>query len=187
MYTFQSLQQRFSYPAVDSLVFKENPLLHTTKNPHDMQLLCKSWRKAVLNHPWLYLKHRAINMRYVLISSPGLNYTVQDVPWHLVNDLSPQTLLFNAANIGLKILFFIFMSHLPTIILGVGYFIIAVRYWHKIPSARILGAFSAAALLMVGLLFFLSMAGTPRYTYVSILLINAAHIFAYATLTNARS
>jgi hypothetical protein len=72
---------------------------------------------------------------------------------------------------------YIFLSQFPIVILGIGYFIASLVYWRKSKVAPIIFGFTAIAMLMVGIIFFMSMAGVPRYIYVSIIMIHACHLF----------
>jgi hypothetical protein len=203
-YSFQEVKDRFAYPAVDPLaltirsldrtILLSSPIIASTRSPTEMSTLYRTWLITILKHPLLYLEHRAINMSYILFSRPGYHYTeeeysndknkvkyanVVDSPYRLVNDLPRNTPGYDAIDFIYGSLFYIFMSHLPVVILGAGYFILSLLSWRYSPAAPVLFAFSSIALLMVGILFFMSMAGTPRYTFISIVMIHAMHVFAY--------
>lgn len=180
-YTARKLEQRFVYPAIDNLVFKQEPILQITKDQSQMQQLCKIWRTEVSAHPWVYLKHRAANMRHVLLARAGYMREAQDVPIAFVDQFPSNSVVYTILDIGIGMLFYIFMSDLPVLFLGVFYLGLSLRYWHKTNAAKVLFGFSATALLMLTLLFFMSMAGTPRYAYLSVVLIHAANVFALAT------
>lgn len=180
-YTFQKLQERFKYPTVDPYIYSQDNILMITKDPADMTTLADTWRKDVIAHPVLYLKHRVINMCYALLSRPGYDFVTEYLN-KLPHDSMSYTLVYNVSNI----IFYTFMSHLPVILLGVGYFILALYSWRASKAAPVLLGFTSLALLMVAILFFMSMAGVPRYTYISIVMIHAAHIFAYKCFADSK-
>lgn len=179
-YNFTALQQRFKYPAIDALTFSAQPLLTITQDSQAMQQLCKEWRQAILRYPLSFLQHRMRNLSYMLMARPGFAHEVQDVALRFVNEFPSNTITHTLVQNIAGLLFFIFMSHLPVILLGIVYLLLALRVWRKSQAAHVLFNLCATALLMVLLLFFMSMAGTPRYTYISILLIHAGHVFAIA-------
>lgn len=179
-YNFAKLKTNFSYPAIDSLVFKKSPILQVTKVDANMHELCRVWWQAIYQHPWAYINHRFMNMRYILLARSGFEKEAQDVPLYFHNDFAPNSIAYLAVNVIVGTVFFILMSHLPIIILGVFYMYLAIHYWCKTNAAKVLFAFSGTALLMVIVLLLKSMAGTPRYTFVSVVMIHAATIFAYA-------
>lgn len=173
-FTFEKLQTRFTYPVVDPYIYSNDNILMITKEPANMQVLYNTWLRNILQHPIYYFKHRAINISYALLSRPGFDYALR---WlGKIPETSP---LRNMAYDVTGGLFYIFMSHLLVITLGTVYFILALMSWKLSKAAPVLLGLTAIALLMVGLLFFMSMAGVPRYTYISIVMVHAAHIFAY--------
>jgi hypothetical protein len=178
-YSFKKLQENFGYPAVDPLVFFEDPILKITKDPTQMQELAQRWTKAVTNYKMLYLKHRLHNMQYILLLRPGYEREVVDVAFGVTNNFPVNSISYKIIEYAVGGIFYLLMSHLPVVILGVCYIILALYNWNKSLSSRALLGFNATAMVMVILLFFMSMAGTPRYTYISVLLIHASHIFAY--------
>lgn len=181
-YTFAELKNRFRYPAIDSVAFMQDPLLETTSNPYAMEELELDWQRAVGDHPRIYLQHRLKNMYYILVARPGFAAETQDVPLQIHNEFAPGTILHTWSNFFIGAIFFIFMAHLPVVILGLAYIYLAIKSWGQSIAAIPLLAFNLLALAMVGLVFFMSMAGTPRYTYVAILMIHASHVFAYKCL-----
>jgi len=185
-YTENKLKNRFTYPAIDSLVFKHEPILKLTRDTIELENLTDFWFKTVVAHPLVYLKHRTINMSYILLTRPGYEREVQDIPLAFTNNFARNSIAYYFTEITIGVLFYIFMSHITVIVLGVLYFILAIRLWRTTKYATVLLGFSATALSMVVLLFFMSMAATPRYTFMSIIMIHAAHIFAYKCLAKLR-
>lgn len=186
-YDLSKLQQRFVYPAIDNLVFKQDPILRITTNKSEMRELCKIWRIEVFKHPFGYLKHRFANMRHILLSRAGYMHEAQDVPVIFVDQFPINSFFYAALDLVIGLLFYLFMSDLPIIMLGVFYLYLSLRYWRKSNTAKALFGLSATALLMIALIFFMSMAGTPRYAYLSIVLIHAATAFALATYFSKRT
>lgn len=180
-YTFQKLQERFTYPAIDPYIYSTDNILMITRDPQDMSALYKTWANAVFNHPLLYLKHRTINICYALLSRPGYDYAL-----HFLVKLPTNSAIYKIAYIITNAVFYTLMSHLLIVVLGIAYFILALVNWKVSKAAPILLGFTAIALLMVGLLFFMSMAGVPRYTYISIVMVHAAHIFAYQSYVDGK-
>lgn len=173
-FTFEKLQSRFTYPVIDPYIYSNDNILMITKDQTNMQVLYNTWLRNVLQHPVEYFKHRAINISYALLSRPGFDYALQFLA--KIPDTNPLRNFTYTITGGL---FYIFMSHLLVVSLGGVYFILALVSWRTSKAAPVLLGLTSIALLMLGLLFFMSMAGVPRYTYISIVMIHAAHIFAY--------
>lgn len=93
--------------------------------------------------------------------------------------IPPDSSLYPVAYAIVATLGYLFLSHFLVIALGTCYLVLSLMAWSKSRAAPVLLCFSSLALLMVGILFFLSMAGTPRYTYISIIMIQCSHVFAY--------
>lgn len=180
-YSTQKLQERFKYPGVDPYIYSNDNILRVTKNPEKMSELYRVWVYNVMSHPLVYLKHRAINIAYAVLSRPGFEYAEK-----VLNKLPQPSLSYNIAYATSSFIFYIFMSHLPVIVLGLGYFGLALYSWRICIAAPVLLGFTSVALLMVAILFFMSMAGVTRYTYISVLMIHAAHIFAFKCILDIR-
>lgn len=173
-FSVQKLHDRFQYPGVDPYIYSNDNILQITKNPDSMQELYNIWLQNIVKHPLIYVKHRSINLAYALLSRPGFENA------NLILEYVPKpSLSYNIIYVAISIVFYIFMSHLPVIMLGVVYFCFAIFSWRTSIAAPILLGFTSVALFMTGILFFMSMAGMTRYTYIAIVMIHAAHIFAY--------
>lgn len=181
-YTFQKLDQRFKYPTVDPYIYSEDNIFTVTTDVAQMEQLYKTWLENITTHPFLYLKHRSINMCYALLSRPGFDYAT-----NLMHKFPAEGMIFAVLNLGVSAIFYVFMSHFLTIGLGFIYLFWGMLNWRISKAAPILIGLASLALSMVGILFFMSMAGVPRYTYMSIILIHAGHIFAYKCLLDWRS
>lgn len=173
-YSFKQLKGNFGYPSIDSCVYVKNSILRVTRDPSRMNILYKTWLVNVVSHPVAYAKHRFINLSYTLFDRPGFIYVE---PY--LNKIPLDTWKYRAAYEITSTLFYAFMSHFPVVVLGVFYFILSIVGWRHSKAAPVLLGFSSITLLMVGILFFMSMAGTPRYTYISIIMIHSMHAFAY--------
>lgn len=171
-FTVEKLTSRFKYPAVDPYIYSEDNILRSTKIDSEMRILEDTWWSMVLKHPMYYMKHRAINMAYTLLSRPGYTYAE-----HIFNNVQGFTGKFLRLAVGAT--FFVFMSHFPIIFAGVIFWLFSIYAWRKSKAAPILFANTSVTLLLIAILFFKSMAGIPRYTYFSIVIILASVLFAY--------
>lgn len=179
-FTMEELFKRFTHQRVDDLVFVD-PLLKIGRNEEERQALYSAWLNAVYHHPLAYLKHRMLNLANIVLYPPGFSHIQTSIEKISSKGTLPYTLLHQTA----KIIAFLTMSHVIPIMLGLLYFIFGLSClrisWAAIP----LVSFNALGLAMTFVLFFCSMAGTPRYTYISICMLHASHIFAYLCF-NAR-
>lgn len=180
-YTFEELQKKFDYPSIDSCIYAKRSILRIARDEARMNILYKTWLLNVFKHPIAYMQHRMYNMSYTLLSRPGFIYAEP-----IINKLHPNTALYAVAYETTSLLFYAFMSHLPIIILGACYFAIAIIGWHYSKAAPVLLGVTATGLLMTLILFFMSMAGSPRYTYISIVMINVMHAFAYVCYKDSK-
>lgn len=173
-YSFEELQKKFDYPSIDSCIYAERSILRIARDEARMSILYKTWLISIIKHPIAYLQHRAYNMSYTLLSRPGFMYAEP-----IINKIHTNTALYTVIYETTSLLFYAFMSHLPIIILGVLYFAVAIVGWRYSKAAPVVLGFTATGLFMALILFFMSMAGSPRYTYISIVMINVMHAFAY--------
>lgn len=180
-YTFEKLTSRFKYPAVDPYIYSDDNIFQVNKDQSNMQALYKAWMQNVFTHPVLYFKHRAINLCYTLLSRPGFQLAEA-----FLDKLTLSTGVYSVIHTAVGFSFYFLMSHFPQVVLCGIYMILALMWWRSAKYAPILFAMSAISLLMVAILFFMSMAGTPRYTYISIIMANFGHVFAYICLMEVR-
>jgi len=175
-YTFEKIKERFQPSAVDPYIYagKEN-ILQKSKTPEEQKILWHTWAKAVAQHPFYYLKHRGVNFSYMFFGRIGLD-RIEALIFKTFG-IDPQNPGFFKPLIGG--LGFIFLSQSWLLLLGFCYFFIGLRYMSVSPFAQVLLGYNAVAVLMVTILFFMSMAGVPRYTYISTVMIHASHIFAF--------
>jgi hypothetical protein len=172
-YTFDKLKERFQFNAVDPYIYAgEENILQKSKTPKEQKILWRTWAKAVIQHPLIYLHHRATNFSYIALIRVGVT---RIEPFFF--KVSPENPGFFKPLIGT--LGYIFLSQSWLLLIGFCYFLIALRYVRVSPFAQVLLGYNAVSMLMCGIIFFMSMAGTPRYTYISVVMINASHIFAF--------
>ncbi|MBP6104021.1 MAG: hypothetical protein KA508_03040 [Gammaproteobacteria bacterium] len=161
--------------SVDELVFGAKAILRKGNNPVERTLIYKAWVRGLMSYPRIYLRHRANNMAYALLSRPGFMY----VPQVLSHLSTPETPLYRVLYASLGILFYVLMSHMNAAILCLVYLAYSVKMQARSWAAMPLLYLNAIGLSVLGILFFCSMAGTPRYTYILVCMVHASHVFAY--------
>jgi hypothetical protein len=180
-YSEKEMQTRFHYKSVDPLVFGDSkigqkPILHKTYDEIQLKELINIWRNAVLSHPLCYLKHRMFNLGYSLFSRVGFGHIVDSAIFH---KFFPEgTLTYNIVGV----LGYIFLASFIPVLLAFIYLILAIYCLCRsinIEYAMPLLFFNSIAVSMVMIIFFFSMAGTPRYVYISVCMLHASHLFAY--------
>lgn len=173
-FSIKELHQRFNHKRVDDLVFSD-PILQKGSTEEERQQVWNTWAKEVLKHPLIYLRHRAANLGYVLLSTPEF-----DSISSFINQIStPESMTHKGLYLSARILGYLFLAHLIGIALSFGYLMLSLVTLGKTRSAIPLFFLNATGLAMVFFLYFFSMAGTPRYTYISICLVHASHVFAW--------
>lgn len=175
----EKLYERYSNQSVDAYIYFDDPIFQVTKDEMQMKVLWNTWALEILKHPLNYIIHRSGNMGYALLSRPGFQY----VSPFLEKFLSPHTALFNTVHKVIGWIYFIFMSHLLVVFLSFIYVILALKTWGKSKSSPILLGYSLTGLAMPCCIFFLSMAGNPRYTYICAIFCYLCHVFAFEALT----
>lgn len=174
-YDFGKIKERFQENAVDPYIYHESDnILQVTRDPSNEEDLQKRWRQAIWHHPWAYLKHRFVTFSYCLLGRVGFSHL--DTVLGMV--MTPGTTLYANVKAVVGALGYLFFSQLPIILLGLVHFILALRYFRQCPCAPIVVGFTSVSWIMMTILFFMSMAGTPRYTYVSLIMIHGSHLFA---------
>ena len=73
---------------------------------------------------------------------------------------------------------YIVISQWLVFVLGLFYIGFALRYWRVSKFAPVLLGFNIPAMILPLVVLFMSMAGTPRYTFFGIVMIHASHLFA---------
>lgn len=161
--------------SVDDLVFGPDAILRKGNSAIERTLIYKAWVHGVMSHPLIYLRHRANNMAHALLSRPGFMY----VPQALSHIGTPETPLYRVLYASLAIIFYALMSHINAAILCLIYLAYSVKMQTRSWAAMPLLYFNAIGLTALLILFFCSMAGTPRYTYILVCMVHASHVFAY--------
>lgn len=173
-FNLPELIKRFNHQRVDDLVFVD-PILRIGTTESQRKELYSIWLNAAIHHPLIYLKHRFMNIAYILISRPGFSH----IPPLIEKLTPPSTTLYKSLYATTGALFFLTMSHLIPVILAIIYFILGIASWRIHWSATPLVYLNGTGLSMIFVLFFCAMAGTPRYSYITICLLHASHAFAY--------
>jgi hypothetical protein len=170
-----TLSNKQKFYMVDELIYAKNPILHKGVTELERQELYTAWLNAVKQHPILYLKHRGLNVLSMLIYHPAFKH----IPTFFYSNQILLNIVYG--------LIYLTMSNLLPITLSLAYLLfgiyllkkhsyqISTSNWYAIP----LIGFNSISVIMLTILFFCSMAGTPRYTYIAICMAHASHIFAY--------
>lgn len=171
---------RSKYYMVDNLIFGD-AILKTGSNKAERNKLYFTWFKAVITHPLAYLKHRSMNLASMLLYHPTFK--------HINAFLTNNSLIYIIAN-GI---IYLTMSNLIPVILSFIYLVVGIYLLKKIENIDNTNwfivpvvCFNAIGIVMVLVLFFCSMAGTPRYTYIAVCMNYASHVFAYLSLRSFR-
>ncbi|MBM3610872.1 MAG: hypothetical protein FJX18_05050 [Alphaproteobacteria bacterium] len=173
-YTFEKLKERFEYNRVDPYIYSDDNIFQHAPSEEFRNHLWNTWAKEVLKHPLSYLIHRTRNICYAFLSRLSFDklQLFIEKTFHISFAEHPIIKII-AGTLG-----FIFLSQILLLVSACFYFYLGLRYCRKSPFAQVLLGLNSLGLLMIGLIFFLSMAGTPRYTYIMPLMVQASHIFA---------
>ncbi len=177
LFSMKELHQRFNHQRVDDMIFT-NPILQKGKTDDERSALYNTWLHQVLKHPFIYFRHRLSNLAYIVLSIPDFEHITSFIHQHTEGNPLLEKNLIRIARIPGTL----FLAHIATLFLGVIYFCLSVISFLKRReeiAAIPLFFMNTIALALVSVLLFCSMAGTPRYTYLSIVLIHASHGFAY--------
>lgn len=115
------------------------------------------------------------NLGYALLSTPGFDHILKAISYMA----SPDTTFYKVLVVTARIFGYIFLAHLLYAILTVVYLVLGLRSLKLTLEAIPLVAMSATSFVMLSMLYFFSMAGAPRYTYVMICLCHGSHFFAW--------
>ena len=160
---------------VDDITFGDEALLKIGSNEKEQRALWRYWATTILHHPIIYFKHRTSILLHGLICIPAQK-EVTNFYNKLSEDKTPKGRILSLLA---KIFGVIFLSHLFVAMLCLGYLILAIATFTRSWAAKPLLFFNATGLLMLVILFFFSMAGRPRYTYITACMVHASHIFAF--------
>lgn len=177
-YSEKEMYLRFNHQSVDSLVYGEpklhkKPILQKTFDKTKQDELLAVWRHVVILHPFYYLKHRSFNLAYSLFSRVGMGA------------IKPLVYEYKILYSIIAIMGYVFLAHFLGALIAIVYLgfsiycLIAFRNSEAQKYAIPLFYFNSVGVSMLLLLFFLSMAGISRYTYITICMAHASHFFAY--------
>lgn len=177
-FTTKKFLANFNHKSVDSVVLIGNAIFRKAINKQELDALWWQWAKTIASHPILYIKHRAMNMGYVLLSIPEFNI-VKDLLDHNfdINSITYKILYYSARLIG-----YLLVGHIVIVILSLAYLYLGIINFKKNWAAFPLVMLNSTNFMMLSTLFFCSMAGAPRYTYVIACLTSASHAFALICL-----
>lgn len=174
-YTQEKLHEKYSPYYIDELAFPADAILRIGKTQEERDLIWSTWAREIMAHPFHYMKHRFSNLAYVLLSTPGFLYYLE-----LLDKVAEKdTGLYKTLYVVGRVLGYLFMAHILTVLLCFFYIGLALKTLRTTWAAKPLLAFNITGFLMVVMLLFLSMAGTPRYTYITICMVHLSHFWAY--------
>jgi hypothetical protein len=170
--------QNHYYLYWEPLIVEPDSPLRATGNEVERQELMTSWQKEILSHPVAYLKHRwIIWTRGLLLLAPEKSWILKKLGHEL-----PQYYSLNSAQktptppmpfshwvLGELSQLFAFIFQLPFLLLFFPLGIRALRT-SQAPYAQILLFFSSMGSMLLGILFFFSLAAVPRYIYFTVYL-----------------
>ena len=180
-FSFEKLQQ-FNPKAVDDLVFGESPLLRKGINISERQELWSTWFEAIQSHPLIYLHHRMRNLNHMLLDIPGYMYIQKWIHPYVYHD----PVMSRITNKVLYIGCFIINSHGLLALLSLFYWILGFMNFNRLWQAKALITLNSIGLITLGILFFMSMAGVPRYTYIIAFMTHLSHAFAWICYKNSK-
>lgn len=173
-YTFEKLKNLTNHQRVDDLVFGSTPILSLQSHEPYQQDLMAAWYASIKTYPLSYLRHRFLSVLYIYGSIPGYS--------HYYNFISPLketfSLLFYILNGLGRLVGLVCVSHLLLPIFTGFYLYLGLKKRHT-PYGPLLFFSSLTSACLMGILFFMSMAGTPRYTYLCALLMAHCHVIAF--------
>jgi hypothetical protein len=126
----------------------------------------------------LYGLGRALSQGVSEVSDSEIEAAVSEADSVLYDSLGYQ---------ALALLAFLGMSHAVPALLCVAYCVLGLRALGRTWAALPLVCMNAVGLALILVLFFCSMAGTLRYTYVMVCMVHASHLFAYRCYQALRS
>lgn len=178
-FSLTRIRKLFSPSEVDPLVFPEHSPLKGGTNAAQREELLNYWRATILQHPFLYLKHRARLWQYNLFSTPsGRSNPIEYFKNTNIAQWLYQPQVFNAIDaayktmqVGLQFIWLLFLLIIYTYL--------SYSRRHKSSYAPPLIMFCGTSWMLLGVLFFCSMAATSRYVFICTCLIHASHGFAY--------
>lgn len=174
VYTFDSIKSQFQQNRIDPYIYTKYPILKKGATQEEQEAVWEAWFDAVKAHPVLYLKHRVYTFAYCLLGRGNYTYVDKMLKFYFVEG----TKKYEIVSKILSILGYVFLPQLGFFFLSAFYIYFALLNWNKTDLAKILFAFNLMSCILASVLIFMSMAGTPRYTFFNIVMINSSHLFA---------
>ncbi len=183
-FNMQHLKELYTPKRVDDLVFAPTPVLAKAQNDPDLKELWSTWMHAVLKHPMAYFQHRfdvfleQINCSLVKAAHEIKSRSEQISPriFKILNFLEKWNLI-QIAKIATTFSFF-----LPFMLV---YFLLGIQNRYTTLGQAIL-FMNGIGLMLLGILFFFSMAAEARYIYLTIGCFHFSHPLVYALLQGRR-
>lgn len=170
--------QRHYHLYWEPLIVEPDSPLRATQSDSEREELLACWKKEVLHHPLAYLQHRGIIWtRGLLLSAPGRSWVLKKLGYELPQyfSLNSKTqapspaMPFSHWMLGELSRLAAFIFQLPFLILFFPLGIRALRT-EQAPYGQILLFFSSMGSMLLGILFFFSLAAVPRYIYFTVYL-----------------
>jgi hypothetical protein len=162
----------------EPLIVEPDSPLRATQNDTEREELLSCWKKQVLSHPFAYLKHRGIIWSQgLLLSAPGRSWVLKklghEIPQYFslnegTKSISTEMPLSHWL-IGELSRLTAFIFQLPFLLCFFPLGIRALRT-KAAPYGQILLFFSSMGTMLLGILFFFSLAAVPRYIYFTVYL-----------------
>lgn len=169
-YSMSKLEALFTHVSVDNLVWGETAILAKCQDTHQQEILWWLWARSVILHPFVYLKHRFQNLRNVLLPTPGHMQLKAFTSSHNISGLPAK---------GLSLIAFVFSAHFSAALLSLVYLVLGIVRFRTCVYAKPLVLLNSVSILMLMVLLFFSMAGTPRYSYIVLCMTHLSHAFAW--------
>lgn len=188
-YSDEQLHKRFNHQSVDDMIFGSDPIFRSGNNEEEREILWNAWFESIKKHPLSYLKHRFLNLNYALTLFPGHKQVevliskffekARDLlPNDFINSfLDEENLLFKVTKWSVNAVLLIFVGNSFVVMIGMMYLFFALKNLEQ-DEAKTLLMLSSVGIAMILSLFFFSMAGTSRYTYITMCMVHASHAFA---------
>lgn len=181
-FSMEKLREKFNYERVDDIAFLPGSPLRKGETAEERSALFACWKTAVIQHPFLYLKHRLTNWWYIITGIPFQKLATLDfsrykgLNWfnELKNNSSLGSGITKLMEYG-RYLFSFFLIFLLAIL----YFIISCVSLKKERAAQPLLLMQSASIILLITLIFFSMASNMRYVYLVACMVHASHGFAY--------
>lgn len=189
-YSDDQLHKRFNHQSVDDMIFGNDPIFVSGKTEEDRQQLWNAWFESIKKHPLSYLKHRFLNLNYALTLFPGhkqvevlISRFFEKFRGLIPNEfistfLDENNVIFKVTKWSVNLVLFVFVGNSFVVLLGLIYLFFALNNFKR-DEAKVLFMLSSVGLAMILALFFFSMAGTSRYTYIVMCMVHASHAFFF--------